>query len=410
MFDAEVIETVQDKYETFLPYLNERTRRVWAAMEATAWGYGGVRAVAQATGLSRNTITTGMRELQAYPGEALGAASPQRIRKPGAGRKHIEITDQTLLDDLESLVGPTTRGDPESPLRWTCKSVNKLAEQLQNMGHKVCPKTVYSLLRSMDYSLQSNRKTQEGADHPDRDKQFEYIAQTVKQFQQLHRPVISVDTKKKELIGNFKNNGREWQPKQQPVQVNVHDFKDDELGKAIPYGVYDLSFNQGWVSVGIDHDTAAFAVESIRHWWDEMGKSLYPRSKNLLVTADCGGSNGHRTRLWKLKLQELADEIGMTIDVCHFPPGTSKWNKIEHRMFCHITQNWRSRPLMSRQVVVNLISQTTTTEGLEIRARLDENNYNIGIEVSEQEFDAIALHRKRFHGDWNYQIKPRVTT
>jgi hypothetical protein len=409
MYDAEVFETIQSKYESFLPYLNERTRRVWAAIEANALGYGGVTAVAQATGLNRNTITAGKRELKQHQGERLASTAPQQIRKPGAGRKRLESLDQSLLNDLESLVEPTTRGDPESPLRWTCKSVNKLAEQLQNLGHQVCPKTVYTLLRSMDYSLQSNRKTQEGANHPDRDQQFQQIAQTVEQFQQLHRPVISVDTKKKELIGNFKNNGQEWEPKQQPVEVNMHDFKDNELGKAIPYGIYDVSFNQGWVSVGIDHDTAEFAVESIRHWWYEMGKPLYPRSKHLLITADCGGSNGNRTRLWKLKLQGLAEELGMTIHVCHFPPGTSKWNKIEHRMFCHITQNWRGRPLTSRQVVVNLISQTTTAEGLEIRARLDENSYSTGIEVSAQEFNAIDLHRKQFHGDWNYQIRPRVT-
>jgi hypothetical protein len=408
MYDAEVFETIQTKYESFLPYLNERTRRVWAAIEANALGYGGVTAVAQATGLNRNTITAGKRELKEQQGQRLVSTSAQQIRKPGAGRKRIESVDPSLLNDLESLVEPTTRGDPESSLRWTCKSVNKLAEQLQNLGHQVCPKTVYTLLRSMDYSLQSNRKTQEGANHPERDQQFQHIARTVEQFQQFHRPVISVDTKKKELIGNFKNNGQEWEPKQQPVEVNVHDFKDKKLGKAIPYGVYDISFNQGWVSVGIDHDTAEFAVESIRHWWYEMGKPLYPRSKHLLITADCGGSNGNRTRLWKLKLQGLADELGLTIHVCHFPPGTSKWNKIEHRMFCHITQNWRGRPLTSRQVVVNLISQTTTTEGLKIRARLDENNYSTGIEVSAQEFDAIDLHRKRFHGDWNYQIKPRI--
>jgi hypothetical protein len=345
--------------------------------------------------------------MQEHQGEPLAAASPQEIRRSGAGRKRVETVDQTLLNDLESLVEPTTRGDPQSPLRWTCKSVNKLAEQLQKMGHQVCAKTVYTLLRSMDYSLQSNRKTQEGADQPERDKQFQHITHSVLQFQQMHRPVISVDTKKKELIGNFKNNGQEWQPKQQPVEVNVYDFKDDELGKAIPYGVYDLSFNQGWVSVGIDHDTAEFAVESIRHWWYEMGKPLYPRSKHLLITADCGGSNSNRTHLWKLKLQQLADELEMTIHMCHFPPGTSKWNKIEHRMFYHITPNWRGRPLTSRQVVVNLISQTTTTEGLEIRAMLDENTYHTGIEVSDQDFDAIALHRARFHGDWNYQIKPR---
>lgn len=408
MYNAEAIATVQNKYEIFLPYLNERTRRVWAAIEANALGYGGVTAVAQATGLNRNTITAGMRELQQHQGELLASASPEKIRKSGGGRKRLENVDQSLLNDLESLVEPTTRGDPESALRWTCKSVNKLAKQLQTLGHQVCPKTVYTLLRSMDYSLQSNRKTQEGTNHPDRDAQFQHIAHTVEQFQELHRPVISVDTKKKELIGNFKNNGREWEPKQQPIEVNMHDFKDDALGKAIPYGIYDMSFNQGWVSVGIDHDTAEFAVESIRHWWYEMGKSLYPRSKHLLITADCGGSNGNRTRLWKLKLQELADEVRMTIHVCHFPPGTSKWNKIEHRMFCHITQNWRGRPLTSRQVVVNLISQTTTDEGLEIRASLDENFYNTGIAVSTQEFHAIDLHKRQFHGDWNYQIRPRA--
>jgi Rhodopirellula transposase DDE domain len=408
MFNVEVIEAIQSKYASFLPYLNERTRRVWAAMEAKAMGNGGVSVVAQVTGLSRNTIAAGLRDLQEHEGEGLGAASPQQIRRPGGGRKHIEIVDDTLLDDLESLVEPTTRGDPESPLRWTCKSVTNLAKQLQSMGHQVCAKTVYNLLRGMNYSLQSNRKTQEGAEHPDRDQQFQHIANTVTQFQQWHRPVISVDTKKKELIGNFKNNGQEWQPAKQPVQVNMHDFKDDELGKVIPYGVYDLSLNQGWVSVGIDHDTAEFAVESIRHWWNEMGQSLYPRSKHLLITADCGGSNGNRTRLWKLKLQEFADEVGLTIDVCHFPPGTSKWNKIEHRMFCHITQNWRGRPLTSRQVVVNLISHTTTPKGLEIHAMLDENTYDTGIEVTDEEFNTIALHKRRFHGDWNYQIKPRL--
>jgi hypothetical protein len=410
MFDVEVLEAIQSKYETFLPYLNERTRRVWAAMEARALGYGGMSAVAQATGLSRNTIAVGMKDLQDNAGEGLASALPEHIRKPGGGRNRVEDIDPKLLDDLESLVEPTTRGDPESPLQWTCKSVTKLAEQLQGMGHQVCPKTVYNLLRAMDYSLQSNRKTQEGSQHPDRDKQFQYIAQTVKQFQQLHRPVISVDTKKKELIGNFKNQGQEWQPKRQPIQVNLHDFEDEQLGKVIPYGVYDVSLNQGWVSVGIDHDTAEFAVESIRHWWLEMGKPLYPRSRHLLITADCGGSNGNRTRLWKLKLQAFADEVGVTIHVCHFPPGTSKWNKIEHRMFCHITQNWRSKPLTSRQVVVNLISQTMTDEGLEIRAMLDENAYNTGIKVSDQDFKTIALHKRRFHGDWNYEIKPRIAT
>lgn len=410
MLNVETIEVIQSKYESFLPYLNERTRRVWAGMEAKALGHGGVTTVSQATGLSRNTIMAGMKDLQEHEGNSFGEAAPQQIRRRGGGRKHIEKIDDKLLGDLESLVEPTTRGDPESTLRWTSKSVSKLAQELQNRGHQVCAKTVYNLLRSMDYSLQSNRKTEEGADHPERDKQFQHIANTVTQFQQKHRPVISVDTKKKELIGNFKNNGQEWEPTEKPVQVNMHDFKDDELGKVIPYGVYDLSFNQGWVSVGIDHDTAEFAVESIRHWWNEMGQPLYPRTKHLLITADCGGSNGNRPRLWKLKLQEFADQTGLTIEVCHFPPGTSKWNKIEHQMFCHITQNWRGRPLASRQVVVNLISHTTTKKGLKLRAMLDENTYDTGIQVTDEEFKSIVLHKKRFHGDWNYQIKPRITT
>ena len=408
MFNAEVIETIQKKYKTFLPYLDERTRRIWAAIEANALGYGGVMAVFRATGISRNTIAAGMKELENAASVTAETMTPWQIRHQGGGRKRVEEVDPTLLEHLESLVEPSTRGDPQSPLRWTCKSVTKLAKELQNLGHQVCPKTVYTLLKSLDYSLQSNRKTQEGSDHPDRDKQFRYIANRVAQFQQVHRPVISVDTKKKQLLGNFKTNGQEWQPKKHPVQVNMHDFKDDELGAVIPYGVYDLSLNQGWVSVGIDHNTAEFAVESIRHWWYDMGNPLYPRSKHLLITADCGGGNGNRTRLWKLKLQEFADEVGMTIHVCHFPPGTSKWNKIEHQMFCHITQNWRGRPLTSRQVVVNLITHTTTVEGLEIHAMLDDNKYETGIEVTDEEFKAIDLHKRRFHGDWNYQIRPRI--
>lgn len=407
MFDADVIKKIQNKYESFLPYLNERTRRIWAAIEATTLGYGGVSAVAAATGLSRNTIAAGMRELHNNKGKAL---VPVQIRQSGAGRKLVEEIDPTILEALESLVEPTTRGDPQFSLRWTCKSVTKLAEELQRLGHQVCPKTVYNLLQAMNYSLQSNRKTTEGSTHPDRDKQFEHIANTVTRFQQRHRPVISVDTKKKELVGNYKNTGQEWQPKRQPTEVNIHDFVDPKLGKVIPYGVYDLSLNQGFVSVGIDHDTAEFAVESIRHWWYEMGKSLYPRSKHLLITADGGGSNGNRNRLWKLKLQELADETGLTIHVCHFPPGTSKWNQIEHRMFCHITTNWRGRPLTSRQVVVNLIGHTMTQSGLEIKAMLDENCYDVGIQVTKQEFESIAIHKSRFHGDWNYQINPRVIT
>jgi Rhodopirellula transposase DDE domain len=299
--------------------------------------------------------------------------------------------------------------DPESPLRWTCKSASKLAQALQQQGHQVSPKTVNTLLKAMDYSLQSNRKTREGENHPDRNAQFEHIAATVAQFQQRHRPVISIDTKKKELVGNFHNRGQEWEPKGEPTEVNVHDFPDKLLGKAIPYGIYDLALNQGWVSVGIDHDTAEFAVESIRHWWLEMGQLLYPRSKHLLITADCGGSNGYRNRLWKLKLQEFADEMGLTVHLCHFPPGTSKWNKIEHRLFCHITQNWRGRPLTSLQVIISLIGSTTTEQGLEVHAQLDENPYKTGIKVTDEQFNTIAIRRKRFHGDWNYRISPRKT-
>lgn len=406
MIGAEVVEQIRLKYEALTPYLNEQTRRVWAATEARSLGHGGISAVSEATGLSRNTIAAGQRTLEAADEDTVVAG---RIRKPGGGRKRVEDQDTELIEALDRLVEPTTRGDPESPLRWTCKSVSKLAQALKQQGHCVSAKTVYSLLRSMDYSLQSNRKTREGKDHPDRDAQFEHIATTVAQFQQKRHPVISVDTKKKELVGNFQNPGQEWQPQGEPVEVNVHDFPDKTLGKAIPYGVYDLSENQGWVSVGIDHDTAEFAVESIRHWWLEMGQPLYSKSKHLLITADCGGSNGYRNRLWKLKLQEFADEMGLTVHLCHFPPGTSKWNKIEHRLFCHISQNWRARPLTSLQVIVNLIGSTTTEQGLEVRAHLDQNQYKTGIKVIDEQFNTIAIRRQRFHGDWNYQISPRKT-
>jgi transposase len=406
MIGAEIVEQIRLKYEALTPYLNEQTRRVWAAIEARSLGHGGVSAVSQATGLSRNTITAGQRTLVEAAEDPVVAG---RIRKPGGGRKRVEEQDAELIEALDRLVEPATRGDPQSPLRWTCKSVSKLAQALKQQGHCVSAKTVYTLLRSMDYSLQSNRKTREGKDHPDRDAQFEHIATTVAQFQQKRRPAISIDTKKKELVGNFHNPGQEWQPQGEPVEVNAHDFPDKTLGKAIPYGVYDLSENQGWVSVGIDHDTAEFAVESIRHWWLEMGQPLYPKSKHLLITADCGGSNGYRNRLWKLKLQEFADEMGLTVHLCHFPPGTSKWNKIEHRLFCHITQNWRARPLTSWQVIVNLIGSTTTEQGLEVRAHLDQNQYKTGIKVTDEQFNTIAIRRQRFHGDWNYQISPRKT-
>lgn len=404
MIEAEVVEQIRVKYEAFSPYLNEQTRRVWAAIEAQSLGYGGMSAVSEATGLSRNTIAAGQRTLEA---ETSGTVVAGMIRQPGGGRKRVEAQDETLIESLDHLVAPMTRGDPESPLRWTCKSVSQLAQELRQQGHQVSAKTVYTLLKAMDYNLQSNRKTREGEDHPDRNAQFEYIATTVEQFQQRHRPVISIDTKQKELVGNFHNQGQEWEPKGEPIEVKVHDFPDQMLGKAIPYGIDDLTQNQGWVNVGIDPDTAQFAVESIRHWWLEMGQPLYPRSKHLLITADCGGSNGYRNRLWKLKLQEFADEMGLTIHLCHFPPGTSKWNKIEHRLFCHITQNWRGRPLTSLQVIVNLIGSTTTEQGLKVQAQLDENQYKTGIKVTDEQFSTIALQRKRFHGDWNYQISPR---
>ena len=407
MISSETDAAIGVKYQQLAPYLNEKTRRVWAATEALTLGRGGVKAVASATGLSRTTIHTAMGELKAAAATAPSETEP-RVRRRGGGRKRLTTTDLTLLNDLESLVEPVTRGDPESPLRWTCKSTSKLAAELQALGHQVSPRTVYSLLDQLGYSLQANRKTQEGSAHPDRNAQFCHIAEIVKRFQAEGQPVISVDAKKKELIGAFYNKGREWFPQGQPEQVRVHDFVDPELGKVTPYGVYDVSANQGWVGVGIDHDTAAFAVATIRQWWQTMGHPLYPQATALLVTADGGGSNGSRTRLWKLELQQLADELGITIHVCHFPPGTSKWNKIEHRMFCHISQNWRGRPLTSREVVVNLISQTTPEQGLAIQAALDENRYPTGITVPDDLFDALALERDEFHGDWNYRLNPRT--
>jgi hypothetical protein len=316
--------------------------------------------------------------------------------------------DPRLLGALESFVDPVTRGDPMGPLRWTCKSAARLAAELQNQGHVVSERTVNRLLHNLGYSLQSNRKTLEGSAHPDRDAQFHYINQRVQAFQRQRQPVVSVDTKKKELVGQFRNGGREWYPMGQPEQVKVHDFPDEELGKVIPYGVYDMATNTGWVSVGVDHDTAEFAVETLRRWWRHMGRPVYPKAKRLLITADGGGSNGSRYRLWKVELQRLADEIGLRIAVCHFPPGTSKWNKIEHRMFCHITENWRGRPLVSREVVVNLIGHTTTKAGLAIRAELDANSYPTGRAVTDQQMEGLAIKRDQFHGEWNYTLEPRV--
>ena len=411
----DIAQVVEAKYRVLVSRLDEATLRLWAAVEARSIGRGGVTLVARVTGLSRTTVYAGLAELDAAEQataageEVVMAPAPQarRVRAPGGGRKKLVDRDETLLSDLDALVEPTSCSDPESPLRWTCKSTTRLAEELQQQGHQVSQRTVCDLLAQLNYSLQSERKTREGAQHPDRDAQFHYIAQKVGAYQSERQPVISVDTKKKELVGDFKNGGREWQPAGQPEQVRVHDFIDKDLGKVSPYGVYDLTANEGWVSVGVDHDTAEFVVQSIKRWWLEMGQPLYKKAKRLLITADCGGSNGNRLRLWRLQLQQLADELGLEIQVCHFPPGTSKWNKIEHRMFCHITNNWRGRPLLSRQVVVNLIGSVTTAQGLRVKAALDENAYEAGIKVSDAELATIVIERDEFHGEWNYRVSPR---
>jgi hypothetical protein len=401
-------KVIEEKFRALAGRLDEATLRLWAAVEARALGRGGASAVARAVGLSRTTIHAGLRELAAAAsGSALPIAGVGRVRAKGGGRKKLTARDPTLLRDLDALVEPTARGDPQSPLRWTCKSTPRLAKELVEQGHPVSQRTVCALLAQLDYSLQAPRKIHEGGQQADRDAQFGHIAAMAAQYQAAGDPVVSVDTKKKELVGDFKNGGREWQPKGHPEAVRVYDFIDPQLGKVAPYGVYDVGANQGWVSVGITHDTAEFAVESIRRWWREMGQPLYPTARRLLITADGGGSNGYRVRLWKVELQKLADELGIVIQVCHFPPGTSKWNKIEHRMFCHITQNWRGRPLVSREVVVNLIGTTTTTAGLRIQAQLDERDYRAGIKVSDEEIAELALERDEFHGEWNYWLKPR---
>ena len=388
--------------------MDERLRRRWAASEALALGWGGITLVATATGLSPVTIRQGITEFRACPTAPRENAAPaHRIRRPGGGRKRLTEADRTLRTELEKLVDPTTRGDPQSPLRWTCKSTRNLADALSRQGHPVSHQTVARMLQELDYNLQVNRKTKEGKGHPDRNAQFEYIAKRVRSFQRRGQPVVSVDTKKKELVGDFKNNGHEWQPEGMPEKVRCKDFKDKTLGKVAPYGVYDLTANEGWVSVGIDHDTAQFATETLRRWWDNMGRLVYPEAAELLVTADGGGSNGSRTRLWKVRLQDLADKLRLRVTVCHFPPGTSKWNKIEHRMFCHITENWRGRPLVSRAVIVNLIGNTKTKTGLRIKAELDTNSYQTGIKVSDEELAAIKIKRHKFHGEWNYTILPR---
>jgi transposase len=403
----ETVLAVRTKFEALAPIMDERVRRHWAAGEAKAIGWGGIAAVAQATGLSRTTIQVGIAALQ-YPSALRDTADQRpRLRRLGGGRKPLTQTDRRLQQDLAALLESTTRGDPQSPLRWTCKSSRNLADELMRLGHEVSYQTVMRLLHEMGYSLQANRKTSEGAAHPDRNAQFKYITQKVQACQKHGQPVVSVDAKKRELVGDFKQGGREWRPQGNPQKVRTHDCEDKQLGHAIPYGVYDLTQNEGWVSVGIDHDTAEFAVETLRHWWYEMGCAVYPRAREMLVTADAGGSNSSRSRLWKVALQELADESGVRIAVCHFPPGTSKWNKIEHRMFCHITQNWRSQPLVSRAVVVTLIGNTRTRTGLQIRAKVDLHSYATGIKVTDEELAAVRIKRDKFHGEWNYTILPR---
>jgi hypothetical protein len=402
MRHASRIPVIRTKYEALAVVMDERVRRRWAATEALALGHGGITAVSQATGLAHNTIAAGLAELRAPRQLDEG-----RIRRPGGGRKPITTTDAGLLAALDCLIDPVTRGDPESPLRWTCKSTRNLAAELTRQGHPVGPRAVARLLHALDYRLQANRKVREGASHPDRNAQFLHLSRRVRAWQQRGQPAISVDTKKKELVGDVKNAGREWHPSGCPEQVRAKDFPDKQLGKGIPYGVYDLTHNQGWVSVGIDHDTAEFAVAAIRRWWEQLGQRRFPAARRVLLTADGGGRNGTRNRLWKVALQGLADETGLRVSVCHFPPGTSTWNKIEHRLFCHITRNWRGRPLVSHQAIVELIGATRTQPGLVVQAELDGNLYPTGKKVSDDELQRVRLKRDPFHGEWNYTISPR---
>jgi Rhodopirellula transposase DDE domain len=394
---------IQLRYEALDPVLDERSRRRFAAAEARAAGRGGVAIVSRITGVARSTINRGLAELD---DDAPRDVAVRRVRRPGGGRKMLIETDTTLLSDLQGLVEPTTRGDPQAPLLWTSRSLRNLAEALQAMGHRIGHNVVADLLRQLNYSLQGNRKTREGSNTPDRDAQFHYINAQVTAALEAGGPAISVDTKKKELVGDFKNAGRELRTKDDPEPVRVHDFKIPELGRAVPYGVYDIAGNAGWVSVGIDHDTASFAVNAIRRWWQSMGRGRYPEARSLLITADCGGSNGSRVRLWKHELQALADELRLTITVCHLPPGTSKWNKIEHRLFSFITQNWRGKPLVSYQTIVQLIAATTTRTGLNVKSEIDNANYPAGIKVSDSDMAAINMTPHEFHGEWNYTIRP----
>jgi hypothetical protein len=401
-------ELITKRFELLAPLLDERQLRLYVAAEALVQGRGGISLTSQATGVSRPTITIGCKELLQLDAKTEGTQSAPigRVRKPGGGRKRTIDLDETLRADLEGLIEPVTRGDPESPLRWTSKSVRRLADELNKMGHKTSHRMVAELLRQTGYSLQANRKTIEGSANPDRNAQFEYIYEKVKEFQSCGQPIISVDTKKKELVGDFKNGGRELRPKGDPEKVRVHDFEIRELGKVAPYGVYDQTRNAGWVNVGTDHDTAAFAVESIRRWWATMGLEAYPEATRLLITADGGGSNGSRVRLWKTELQKLANEAGLVVCVCHLPPGTSKWNKIEHRLFSYISQNWRGKPLISHEVIVNLIASTTTRKGLTVRCEIDTNKYPKGIKITDEELRQVNIIRDEFHGEWNYAIHP----
>jgi transposase len=392
------------RYEALAPLLDEQGRRRFAAAEARAAGFGGVTAVARVTGIARSTIRRGIVELC----EAV-ALPAGRVRRPGAGRKPLTENDASLLDDLRRLVEPTTRGDPERPLLWTAKSLRNLAACLGELGHRISHSSVRTLLRKLGYSLQANRKTREGSSHPDRDAQFCYINDQVTSALSAGEPVISVDTKKKELVGDFKNSGREWRPQGEPEDVLVHDFMIPELGRGVPYGVYDIGENSGWVSVGVDHDTASFAVNAIRRWWQLMGSARYPDATHLTITADGGGSNGAKLRLWKVELQKLADELNLAITVCHLPPGTSKWNRIEHRLFSFISQNWRGKPLVTHQVIVQLIAATTTKTGLKVRSEIDTNSYPAGIKVTDDELARVNLRRHEFHGEWNYTIHPGHT-
>ncbi len=395
-------EVIKRRFELVSGELNERARRLVAASEAMAIGWGGISVVSRATGLSRKAISQGIKQLQQG-----GGGNEGRIRRKGGGRKKTVKKDPSLREDLERLVEPVTRGDPESPLRWTCKSVRHLAKELVRQGHQVSHQLVSELLHDLGYSLQANRKTREGGEHPDRDRQFEHLNAQAQAFLAAGEPAVSVDAKKKELIGDFKNPGREWRPQGHPEEVRVYDFPIAGLGRATPYGIYDVGQNTGWVNVGIDHNTAAFAVESIRRWWHSVGQSQYPEAKRLLISADSGGSNGSRVRLWKWELQQLADETGLSITVCHLPPGTSKWNKIEHRLFAWISQNWRGKPLTSYAVVLKFIAATTTTTGLSVQCQLDTNRYPAGRKVSDEEMATLSIVPDTFHGEWNYTILPR---